>query len=130
MPFPKGKSGNPGGRPKNKRWAKLEYWFNELTNDLKDDRLKIRDKVYIELECIKIILGKNPIKGKSPEDSASNAKDAMKLLKAMEGRKHGVNATASIDSDKGGVADRRSDLQAKPDPKIDESGLGSEQKPQ
>ena len=128
MPFTTGKSGNPGGRPKNRRWAKVEWWFNELTNDLKDDRLKIRDKVYIELECIKLLLGKAAPKSKSPEDSASNAKDALKLLKALEGKKHGVNATASIDSDKSSVDDRGSDIQAVNDPKIDEGGLGSEQK--
>lgn len=130
MPFPKGTSGNSSGRPKNPRWSKLEYWFNELQNDLKDERLKIRDKAYIELECIKLILGKKPGPAKTPTDSASNAQSALNLLKRLEGKKDGAKPVAAIDSRKDSVAPGRPDLQALPNPKIDAGGLGSEQKPQ
>lgn len=129
MVFESGKSGNPGGRPKQPKWAKLAYWFETLQNDLKDDQLKIRDKAYIKLECIKLIMNRKTATG-SPTESASNAKDALKLLKALEGPKNATNPSPAIDSSTDSVAHRRPDVQALKDPKIDEGGLGSEQESQ
>ncbi len=128
--FEKGKSGNPLGRRKTPEWKKIEYWFKMLQNDLKHERLHPRDKVHADLECIKLILGKNPLNPKTAEQSASNAKDALNLLKSLEDKDNGSNSCSTPDSRKDGMDDRRPDVQAVKDTKIDEGGLGSEQGPQ
>lgn len=86
MPFPKGKSGNPTGRPlgsKNKNYLDVSHWLGRADEELqKEDSADKR--VAIVKWATELIMQKVPILPATPGDSVSNALESQALLKALE----------------------------------------------
>lgn len=86
MPFSKGKSGNPKGRPegsKNKNYLDMSHWLgraDELFNRQKDEEKQL----LIVKWAAELIMQKVQLVPATPADSANNALEQQTLLKALE----------------------------------------------
>lgn len=75
----------PGpGRPKgskDKRWASVSFWFEELKKDW--TKLKPAQRAKLSIELMKMITAKSKVIPSDPEDSVFNAEEAMKTLEQI-----------------------------------------------
>lgn len=86
MPFKKGKSGNPTGRPlgaKNKSYLDANLWLSLAYEDTQ--KLKDQHKRFMIIQwATNLIMSKVPMLPATPGDSLDNAIAAQALIKALE----------------------------------------------
>ncbi len=83
--FTKGCSGNPSGRPKgakDKKYLKLEYWFDQFEANLGQISASLRAR--LAMEMMKTLITRTKDLPETQEQAKSNAEETFKLLKELE----------------------------------------------
>jgi hypothetical protein len=96
------KDNQPINRPprgKDRKWATLEYWFQELLKDLNDSTLPITERAKIKLKMVELILGKKSLPADTPEESVANTSKLLEELQAIESlrAKSNTDKTGSLE---------------------------------
>jgi hypothetical protein len=117
-----GVSGNPKGKPvgaKDKKWARLDWWFEKIEPDW--ERLDPEKRVAFVAEFVKMLIPRRTLPPETPGDSKENADIRLAEILRAEGR---------LDVAKPGIgkdllADRKAEIQVSSGSVVVPAGVGS-----